>query len=450
MGEPGDPGDPGDLDDDLPPLVGEDGEELSDELPPHRADAPDIEQTVPTSAQRPDTVEEKAPRTKRDDLDPDVERPKSRLQLPEGASEEQALQAAAALRAARLAQGDAAPIAESDALRGALEESEGPRAQLREPCERTKRMIAAITRDDFEECEDAILQGADVNADCGAGMHAIHLAALRGEMFLTELLLAHGADVNERDASGNSPLIYTCHFFKQHGKGVQMVAQLLFHRADPWFRVKDGKMAGTSAYDIMDKACGEPQMDENVPRQMRAMIQLAMDGTDQGFEAINQMWMNFKSQNKKLYQVSSKKDNYDYLMRNRDWTTPDGAKNTQAAVPTKLEDKASILEEKFTYIRDYSFTDEGEKIKVYITFPESAAASLKDPKAVDVSFDFQAFDVKLRTPSGEAYRLRLDPLFGSIEVAECKHRVSAASKRVSLTLVKRHKQRVWNALLKSH
>ena len=61
-------------------------------------------------------------------------------------------------------------------------------------------MVQAIGKDDFEEpaasavellwqflsfschqeCEDAILQGADVNADCGAGMCALHISALRG------------------------------------------------------------------------------------------------------------------------------------------------------------------------------------------------------------------------------------------------------------------------------
>lgn len=75
-------------------------------------------------------------------------------------------------------------------------------------------------------------------------------------MFLTELLLAHGANVNQRDLSGNTPLLYAprlwmrlascftceaCHFYRQHGKGVQLCAQLLFHKADPHFRVKDGR-----------------------------------------------------------------------------------------------------------------------------------------------------------------------------------------------------------------
>lgn len=59
-------------------------------------------------------------------------------------------------------------------------------------------------------------------------------------MFLTELLLAHGARVNQRDLSGNTPLLYACHFYRQHGKGVQLCAQLLFHKADPHYRVKAG------------------------------------------------------------------------------------------------------------------------------------------------------------------------------------------------------------------
>merc|ERR1711862_920802 len=133
--------------------------------------------------------------------------------------------------------------------------------------------------------------------------------------------------------SGNTPLLYTCHFYRQHGKGVQVVSQLLHHKADPFYRVKDGKLAGKSALDIMDKACREPNVDENVPRQMRAMIQLAMEGKEECSDAITKMWMNFKSQNKKLYQVSSKKDNYDYVMKNIEWNTPANAKNAEPLAP---------------------------------------------------------------------------------------------------------------------
>jgi len=65
-----------------------------------------------------------------------------------------------------------------------------------------------------------------------------------GEIFLTELLLAHGANINQRDMAGNTPLLYACHFYRQNGRGVQLCAQLLFHKADPHFRVKDGLMDG--------------------------------------------------------------------------------------------------------------------------------------------------------------------------------------------------------------
>merc|ERR1719240_2127529 len=100
------------------------------------------------------------------------------------------------------------------------------------------------------------------------------------------------------------------------------------------------------------------------------MIQLAMDGREEGQEVIDKMWASFKSQNKKLYQVSSKKDNYDYAMKSVQWSLPENAKNQEPILPVQINASAdSILEEKFTYLTDYSFSDEGEKAKVYIMFP---------------------------------------------------------------------------------
>eukprot|EP00415_Alexandrium_ostenfeldii_P000162 UN0162 len=156
-----------------------------------------------------------------------------------------------------------------------------------------------------------------------------------------------------------------------------------------------------------------------------------------------------KSMNKKLYKVSSKKDNYDYVMKNIDWVTPANAKNKQALAPVKLEGNGSsaIHEERFTNLKDYLFTDEGDKVKVYVNFPEEAKEALGDKNALEVNFEYQAFDLKLRTAS-ESFRLRIDPVFGSIETEQCRHRVSAASKKVTLTLVKRHKNRVWPAIQK--
>ncbi|CAJ1425630.1 unnamed protein product [Effrenium voratum] len=413
--------------DDLPPLLGEDGEELEPAVPaPATASPPAAEPaTEPAVARRGPALEEIS-----DDEAEVAER----------------LRTEAAKRA-----GAEAEVSASDAMAAALKEAEEEKVAFKEPDERTKRMIQAIAKDDFEECEDAIMQGADVSADCGAGMCALHISALRGEMFLTELLLAHGARVNQRDLSGNTPLLYACHFYRQHGKGVQLCAQLLFHKADPHYRVKDGKMAGQSALDLMEKACNEPNTDENVPRQMRAMLQLALDGSETSLEAITKMWVSIKSQppNKKLFQVSSRRDNFEYSMKSISWELPADAKNSQGYAPQKLEvESASLLEEKFTILSDYLFNDEGDKVKVYVTFPESAAAALSQKQALEVSFEYQAFDLKLRAPA-ESFRLRLEPLYGSIEVNECKHRASPGSRKVTLTLVKRHKNRTWSALQKA-
>merc|ERR1712139_658376 len=105
--------------------------------------------------------------------------------------------------------------------------------------------------------------------------------------------------------------------------------------------------------------------------------------------------------------------------------TPDNAKNTQSTTPVKLDDAVdSILEEKFTYLTDYSFSDEGDKVKVYVTFPESCSGALADKENLSVEFQFQSFDLKLRAGSAGSFRCRLDPLFGSIGAEQCKPRVS--------------------------
>lgn len=443
---------PGDLDDDLPPLVGEDGEELPTDPAEAAACAGELNKTRTAAT-------EGMAAAIRSAVGCDAgEEETTRIEETGGVSEAEtirgvlALQAAAALEAAqsRGAAGDGAQeeISAQDALRGLLAETQEDAPQAEEPDEKTKRMVQGISKDDFEEVEDAIMQGANVHADCGAGMRALHFTALRGEMFLTELLIAHGANINERDKSGNTPLLYACHFYRQHGRGVQLVSQLLYHKADPHYRVRDGKLAGKTAHDLMDKACGEPNTDENVPRQMRAMLQLAMEAREDGVEAVTKVWMQFKSQNKKLYQVSSRKDNFGYAMKSVSWETPEDAKNALGYAPVKLDENAdSILEERFTYLNNYQFSDEGSKVKVYVNFPEPAAVVLGDAAALQVDFEFQALDLKLRGPS-ESFRLRIDPLYGTIDVSQCKHRVSVGSRKVTLTLSKRHAARVWPSVQK--
>ena len=75
--------------------------------------------------------------------------------------------------------------------------------------------------------------------------------------------------------------------------------------------------------------------------------------------------MKSDKKNKKLFQVSSKRDNFEYAVKSVAWDLPESAKNAQGYAPVKLDvQAASLMEERFTLLQDYSFNDEGDKIKV--------------------------------------------------------------------------------------
>eukprot|EP00927_Polykrikos_kofoidii_P036831 TRINITY_DN31065_c0_g1_i1.p1 TRINITY_DN31065_c0_g1~~TRINITY_DN31065_c0_g1_i1.p1 ORF type:complete len:454 (+),score=91.62 TRINITY_DN31065_c0_g1_i1:50-1411(+) len=437
---------PGDLDDDLPPLIEEKPLQTRAPVAPVVASPTVLKTSVaPSTAAGVDNVANATGFTNECDA-----RPSGLEDQLDGA----ALQATAALRAAAKLEeakhrSDAAATSPIHAIRQVMAEADEPRAAaLAEFSDASKRMIQAIAKDDFEDCEAAIMQGADITVDVGGGMRVLHMAAMRGEMFLTELLLSHKASINQRDLSGNTPLLYACHFYRQHGRCVEMTAQLLYHRADPCFTVREGGMAGTSALDIAQKACREPQIDESAPRQMLAMIKLAMEGREECFEAIAKVWLDVKSKHKKLYQVSGQGDNFGYALKNRDWLLPAGALNVETGAPVRLEKEASsILEEKFVDLKNYTFSDEGDQVKLYVTL-EAASVPADAEVTMNVDFEYEAVDLKLRTPY-TSYRLRIEPLFGSIDAQKCKQRWSAASRKATLTLAKRHTNRAWMAVQKN-
>ena len=97
--------------------------------------------------------------------------------------------------------------------------------------------------------------------------------------------------------------------------------------------------------------------------------------------------MKSEKKNKKLFQVSSKRDNFEYAVKSVAWELPENAKNAQGYAPVKLDVQAdSLMEERFTILQDYLFNDEGDKVKVYITFPDAAAGSLGRKEATRMFF----------------------------------------------------------------
>jgi hypothetical protein len=67
-------------------------------------------------------------------------------------------------------------------------------------------LVAAAARGDVAGARDCLDEGADVNAQDGAGRTALLLATLRGHAEVVTLLLAAGADPNLADARGVRPL----------------------------------------------------------------------------------------------------------------------------------------------------------------------------------------------------------------------------------------------------
>jgi len=68
----------------------------------------------------------------------------------------------------------------------------------------------------------------DPNLKGPKGYTALHVAAAKGDLDATKLLLAHGAEVNSRDGDGNTPLHYTVFW-----RWKPIVELLLDNKADP-------------------------------------------------------------------------------------------------------------------------------------------------------------------------------------------------------------------------
>eukprot|EP00913_Durusdinium_trenchii_P025339 g23789.t1 len=189
--------------------------------------------------------------------------------------------------------------------------------------------------------------------------------------------------------------------------------------------VREPEVSASDALEAAMKEAAEIKAPYKEPNECTKRMEASM-------EAITKMWVSIKSQpaNKKLFQVSSKKDNFGYALRSIDWELPDDMKDSGYA-PIRLDvESASILEERFTLLEEYLFNDEGDKVKVYITFPDSASASLGKKENLEVCFEYQSFDLKLRTEDA-SFRLKIEPLYGSIEVDQCRHRASVDSKKAA-------------------
>ncbi|MEU6035410.1 ankyrin repeat domain-containing protein [Actinomadura sp. NPDC047616] len=104
-------------------------------------------------------------------------------------------------------------------------------------------LFEAIGRDDVAAVEHALACGADPNAvdprwPAPFLFRALSTAAARGNPEIVRSLLAHGADVDGRDAGGGTALIWAC-----NGGFVECARLLLEAGADVHLRNDDGYTA---------------------------------------------------------------------------------------------------------------------------------------------------------------------------------------------------------------
>ncbi|HEY7090450.1 MAG TPA: ankyrin repeat domain-containing protein [Tepidisphaeraceae bacterium] len=90
------------------------------------------------------------------------------------------------------------------------------------------RLVCALTGDDGVEADEALADGASVEARDTNGITPLMAAAWRGNIRAAKDLVGRGADVGATDKWGNTAIMYAC-----RSDRVEMIDFLLDHGADP-------------------------------------------------------------------------------------------------------------------------------------------------------------------------------------------------------------------------
>jgi len=112
-------------------------------------------------------------------------------------------------------------------------------------------------------------------------------------------------------------------------------------------------------------------------------------------------------------------------------TAPSPQAAAEDASPEGAASPQKDLEPEALALKEYSWSDDGAKVKVYV--PCDALPS--DAGLVNASFDSKAVSVDVATVPRR--RFRLDKLNKEIEPQECKVKADAAKGRITITLVKK-------------
>lgn len=161
------------------------------------------------------------------------------------------------------------------------------------------------------------------------------------------------------------------------------------------------------------------------------------------------------------HNIAEKGQNAYYFAHNRHFEVPDNAKIRSGpglvtgGPPVKLSGQdlvnASLVDAKGNSealpIKEYSWAESGDsKVKVYINFSQEA---LGDKELCEdlISTTFDDYEVTLYAETIPRRRLQLQNLNAEIVPEDCKVKIEAQKKRVTLILAKKNKKE-WSDLIK--
>jgi len=153
--------------------------------------------------------------------------------------------------------------------------------------------------------------------------------------------------------------------------------------------------------------------------------------------------------------LDRKGQNAYYHAHNRDFKVPEDAKVITGAglinggPPVLLEVGAETVTEddRTMWLKDYSWSDSGAKVKVYVpiaegVLPEEGAEAL-------VQATYNASNLDLVINGRPKQRLKIDKLNADIRPEACTTRVEAKKNRIVLQLAKKRESTTWYNLTKS-
>eukprot|EP00440_Ansanella_granifera_P059136 gb/GFBE01064100.1/.p1 GENE.gb/GFBE01064100.1/~~gb/GFBE01064100.1/.p1 ORF type:complete len:192 (+),score=42.39 gb/GFBE01064100.1/:1-576(+) len=151
--------------------------------------------------------------------------------------------------------------------------------------------------------------------------------------------------------------------------------------------------------------------------------------------------------------IEKKGENAYYYAHNRKFEVPADAKVVSGpglvtgGAPVKLETAAADAnssEQKTQAIRNFSWADDGAKVKIYLQLPEGV---LRDSSQVTCDFDSRSFHAKVASQkSGAVHAFKAEPLTGEIVPEKSTFKANTEKARVTVTLQKKKRDEAWHEL----